>query len=409
MAPMEILIVGCSIAGPAFASFLLSSPLPNSERPRITVVERSAAPYKRGQNIDIRGVGVTMIRKLGIEAVIRASSTGEEGVQWVTPDNRVWASFGAGSDDKIHMPTSDIEIMRGRLAEILWKRNKDLSDQVKAEGGRGVEYVFGDTLDDLSQDGAKVHVRFAKSQMRRSFDLVVGADGLHSQTRKMAWGAEGEADRVKQLGLYGAFFSIPRADTDTMFRRCFHTAGRRVMMLRPDAQANRTTALLNLVNEKDSRFSDVGSNGREHVEGQKALIKEYFQDAGWESERIVREMMRSDDFYYNIAAQVKMQKWSKGRVVLLGDAAYCASHLSGMGTTLALFGAYNLAGALSRHQDDLTAALALYEQNMRPTVDRAQKLMPGIMRIMHPETAWGVWDMEIVVEYGLKELLEWKD
>ncbi|KAK3387321.1 oxidoreductase [Podospora didyma] len=443
MAPLNILIVGCSIAGPALATFLLLSTLPTSEKPRITILERSSALRTQGQNIDIRGVGVTMIRKLGLEAVIRASSTGEEGVRWVTKDNRVWASHPAGNDGELHTPTSGIEIMRGRLADICLKRSKALRDEVEQEGGTGIKYIFGDYLDELDQqeddDGMQqVHVRFAKSGDRRTYDVVIGADGLHSQTRKMAWGIEGETDRVKRLDMFGAFFSIPPEKTDTTWRRCFHTTGRRLIMLRPDVQSGRTTAFLSVVNAKDRRLAAVaadGSHGPDALAAQKALIKGYFHDAGWESERILREMTAAEDFYYEVVAQVKMDKWSKGRVVLVGDAAYCASPLSGMGATLALYGAYNLAGALTRHPQDPGAAFAEYEERMRAAVGEAQKLVPGQLRIMNPETAWGVWFVDALVrllvwsrllnllfklkgqkkesvhveEYGLRELPEWTE
>ncbi len=156
--------------------------------------------------MDIRGVGVNVIRMLGLEMAIRAATTGEEGVQWMTKDNVVWASFQAGADER--SPTSEIEIMRGCLADICWKRSKMLSEQVEKDGG-GIEYIFGDHLRELDQDGDKVHVRFARSGLQRTYDLVVGADGLQSQTRKLAWGGEGERDRLQRLGMYAAFFSIP--------------------------------------------------------------------------------------------------------------------------------------------------------------------------------------------------------
>ncbi|KAK3366252.1 oxidoreductase [Lasiosphaeria ovina] len=399
MAPLNILIVGCGIAGPTLATFLLLSPVPATEKPRITIVERSSAIRSQGQNIDIRGVGVAVIRKLGLEAAVRAATTGEEGVQWVTKENHVWASIPASGDAGFHSPTSDIEIMRGRLAEICWNRSKALSDDIQRKGGAGIDFIFGDHLSDLRQERAKVCVQFAKSGDSKTYDLVVGADGLHSETRKMVWGADGEEERVKQLGMYGAFFSIPPADTDTKWRRCFHTAGRRVMMLRPDNQSGRTTVFLNIVNEKDSRLHDAARNGHDGVEAQKGLIKEYFHDAGWESDRVLGEMMETKDFYYETVAQVKMETWSKEKVVLLGDAGYCPSPMSGMGTTLAMYGAYTLAGALVQHPQDISAALAKYEQTMRPSVDDAQRLMPGMLRLMNPETPWGVCMVDTVIKF----------
>jgi 2-polyprenyl-6-methoxyphenol hydroxylase-like FAD-dependent oxidoreductase len=214
MAPLEILIVGCSIAGPALATFLLLSPLPASQKPHITVLERSATLRTDGQNVDIRGSGVTLIRHLGLESAVRASTTGEEGVQLVNGDNTVWAQFAADRSGRYQTPTSDIEILRGRLSELLWRRSKGVSGEVERAGGKGVEYLFGDCLDEIQQVGDKVRVHFVKSGGHREFDAVVGADGLQSRTRSMVWGHDGEKGRVKRLGMYGAFFSMPSGETD---------------------------------------------------------------------------------------------------------------------------------------------------------------------------------------------------
>lgn len=322
MAPLNILIVGCSIAGPTLATFLLVSELPASQKPHITILERSPTVRKEGQNIDIRGSGITIMRRLGLETAIRASSTGEEGVQWVDEEDRVWIALAADKSGRQNTPTADVEILRGRLAQICYLRSKTISEEVKRDGGAGIEYIFGDYLDELEQDGSKVHVRFAKSQQRRSFDLVVGADGLQSSTRKMAWGSEGEQERIKGLGMYTGYFSMPRGETDTLWRRWFHTTRRRGVMLRPDEQNGRTTVSMYVVNDEDSRLMQAASRENKGVEMQKRLLEEYFCDAGWESKRILQEMMTADDFYYSLVGQVKMDSWSKGRVVLLGDAGY---------------------------------------------------------------------------------------
>lgn len=319
MAPLEILIVGCSIAGPALATFLLLSPLPASQKPHITILERSASLRTDGQNIDIRGSGVTLIRHLGLESAVRASTTGEEGVQLVDSDNIVWSQFAADKTGKYQTPTSDIEILRGRLSELLWKRSKGVSDEVVRDGGRGIEYLFGDYLDDVEQVGNKVNVHFAKSGQRRSFDIVVGADGLQSGTRSMIWGSDGEEERVRKLGMYAAFFSMPKGTTDSQWRRWFHAPGRRGIMIRPDEQRDKTTVFMHVINERDKRLPGLAGK-RDAVQAQKDIMAEYFHDAGWESERIIKEMMATKDFYYDMVGQVRMGKWSKGRVVLVGDA-----------------------------------------------------------------------------------------
>lgn len=400
--PLNILIVGCSIAGPALATFLLSPSSSSSRRrpPTVTILERAPSLRPHGQNVDVRGAGVTLVRKLGLETLVRAATTGEEGVQWVGPDHQVWASLAAGRSSPsvgdgngngsekrkggvaASTPTAEIEILRGRLAELLYKRCVGVSeDVVRAQGGRGgVEFLFGTTLDKIEQDGDGVTVHFAtttttpttttttptaagggdvppETPKPRRFDLVVGADGVQSATRKLIWGSGGDEEktRLHKLGFYGAFFSMPRGPTDSAWRRWYHAPGRRGVMVRPDAQRGRTTVFLGVMSEGDGRLADVcggGGGGREREKGekeekekggkgekgekeekkgrarsreeevraQKELMREYFQDAGWESERVVQGMMGTEDFYYDVVAQVKMEHFSKGRVVLLGDA-----------------------------------------------------------------------------------------
>ena len=203
-------------------------------------------------------------------------------------------------------------------------------------------------------------------------------------------------------------------------------------MVRPGEKPDQTTVFMYVNNDGDERLREATKKG---TDAQKEIMTEYFQDAGWESSRIIKQMNAADDFYYDMIAQVKMQKWSKGRVVLLGDAAYCASPISGMGTTLGLTGAYNLAGALTQHPNDPEAAFSQYEQAVRPTVEKAQKQPPGKMTMMAPETASGIWFLYMfmsfimwtrlptliikyagppandvpVEDFGFRELEDWKD
>ncbi|SPB48270.1 hypothetical protein CAN33_009790 [Aspergillus niger] len=403
MAPLNILIVGCGIAGPTLASFLLLADIPAAQKPRITILERESTrnAHLRGQNIDIRGAGVTIIRKLGLEAQIRASTTGEEGVRMVDERNRIWTENPADRTGTIQTGTSDIEILRGKLAELCWKNSQRISAAAERDGAAGIEYIFGDYLDDIQQQGNQVHVRFAKSKETKCFDLLVGADGMQSRTRKMVWGEEGEKDRLKRLGMFAGFFSIPREEHDDNWRRWFHAPGRRGIMLRPDGLGLRSTVLMYVVNDKDPRFVEVATNGNGGIQAQKALLEEYFEGAGWECERIIREMKATDDFYYDAVSQVKMDSWSKGRVVLLGDAGYCASPISGLGTTLAFSAAYKLAGYLQPYikgeSTDITEALALYNKEMRPIIEDAQQLAPGMPHLINPETASGIWTMRSLI------------
>jgi 2-polyprenyl-6-methoxyphenol hydroxylase-like FAD-dependent oxidoreductase len=320
MPPPSILIIGGGVAGNALASLLLLLPLPIPSLPHITVLERSSASCSYGQNIDVRGTGIEILRKLGVEDQVRAATTGEEGVKIVDEKNRVWAQMAADKTGRVQTGTSDVEVLRGRLTEILRKRAEVLSAQVKACGGEGIEFVNRDWLGSLEQDGDKVRVVFANSGEKKSYDLVVGADGLQSLTRRMVWGAEGEEDRTKRIGAYGGFFSMPKGETDSLWRRWYHAPGKLGIMVRPSDQPDRSTVFMIVVNDRDSRFRQVAKVGSRSVARQKELLGEYFQNAGWESERIVTEMNAADDFYYDVLAQIKMDGWSKGKVVLLGDA-----------------------------------------------------------------------------------------
>lgn len=437
MAPLEILVSGAGISGCALASFLLLSPLPATEKPHITIVERAPRMRAQGQNVDIRGAGLSVIRKLGLETAVRGSTTDELGARAVDKYNAIWGQFGADKTGRVQTGTSDIEILRGTLADLIYRRCKSVSDDVKREGGAGVDFIFGDSIGAVDQDGSKVHVRFSKRGEQRTYDYVIGADGLQSQTRKIVWGEEGEGERLKSLNTYGAFWSMPSASTDSLWRRWFRAPGRKSIMVRPSGDPAITTVFLNIYSEDDKRFPEVATFGHKGVQQQKALMRQLFQGEGWECERVLDEMDKTDDFYYDVIAQVHMpgKIWHKGRVALTGDAAYCASPFSGMGTTLALVGAYDLAGALSQHPAEPDRVFAQYEQHTGALVETAQKLVSGMPKIALPETAWGILFFHCIVwmmwrsglgyifamlkgppanavavgDYGFKELDDWKE
>ncbi|KAI5197315.1 hypothetical protein AUEXF2481DRAFT_71552 [Aureobasidium subglaciale EXF-2481] len=385
--PQSILIVGCGIAGPVLATLLLCStrsrPLPN-----ITIVERNPTALGSGQNIDLRGIGKHVVRLLGLQDEIKASTTGEEGVKVVDAKNRVWAQFAADKTGKVETGTSDVEILRGRLAEILLDNCKRKSKEVQDNGGKGIEFIFGDSIEALDQDQTdnKVHVYFAK-RGRRAFDIVVGADGLHSKTRRLAFGHQ-QDDCIKPLHIRGAFLSTAKLPGDGEWRSWFHAPGGVSVMLRPSGTKERSTVLVLMAD--DSGVFDKEMD----VAAQKQAVLKKLSGVGWQEERLKKAVQEADDFYFDITAQTKLDSWSKGRVVLLGDAGYCASPFSGMGTTLALAGAYHLAGSLMENEHE--AAFKEYEENMRPLVHKAQKLPPGMPHLIHPKTVWGVWLLRLL-------------
>lgn len=320
----HILIVGCGIAGPVLATLLLSSPGPVATLPQITILERNTASLGSGQNIDIRGIGKHVIEKLGLTQEMKRATTGEEGVKIVDATNRIWAQFAADKTGQVETGTSDVEILRGRLAEILLDQVKRVSKNIEARGGQGVKFIFGDSIESLNQDEDKVYARFVKAG-DRLYDLVVGADGLHSKTRKLAWRTEQEGC-LKPLRMYGAFFSTTKEETDGDWRSWHHASGGVSVMLRPSGTKEKSTVLV-LLADKDGFIASEMAGSERDESAQKKLVLKKLNNIIWQENRLKRAVEAADDFYFDTTAQIKLDRWSKGRVVLLGDAAYVISRV----------------------------------------------------------------------------------
>ncbi|KAK4504428.1 hypothetical protein PRZ48_005344 [Zasmidium cellare] len=392
MTSLRVLVVGNSVAGPAFASFLLLSSL--RSRVKLTVLERAPHVRPEGQNIDLRNVGLDAVRRLGLEESIRAHLTGEKGVRLVDENDSAVASIAASEPGQTQGPTADVEMLRGTLAQLLEAQLERLNRQNSEKGGSPVEFIYDDFVDQLHQQDDEVHITLAKSKAQRVFDIVVGADGLQSRTRRQAFGVEGESERLHKLSIYGGFFSMPRLESDTDWRRWFHAPGSRGIMMRPSDRPDRITVFMHKKTSnmtEDKLFSNAATGFRDAA-AQKSILVDCFSDIVWtQKDRVLSELKRSEDFYYDMVAQVKMDTWSIGRVVLIGDSAHCTSPLSGMGTSLALAGAYHLAGALAVYPDDLSTALDMYEKSQRPLVMPAQNLPPAIGLIFDTSTPFWVW------------------
>lgn len=357
--PRNVLITGASIAGPTLAWWL------SRAGHAVTVLERAPAFRTGGQNIDIRGAARTVIRRMGLEEAVRAHVTGEQGIAFVDEADRVCAEFGAQQFGG-NGPTAEIEILRGELARLLFEH-----------GRARVDYVFGDAIRAIDDRDDAVEVTLEHGGRRR-FDLVVAAEGIGSATRALVFR---DAAQRRPLDLYMGYFTIPRAASDTKVARWFNAPGGRSVFLRPDNTG--TTRVVLTILQKPTGYE------QQRPAQQKAFLKSRFADAGWETPRVLAGLDAAEDFYFEAIGQVKMARWSQGRVVLLGDAAWCASPISGLGTSLALVGAYVLAGELSRH-DDHAEAFAAYERIMRPYVTQAQDVPALGPRIAQPQTRAGI-------------------
>lgn len=386
--PLKILINGAGICGPALSIFLLHSNPAHS----ITVVERSPDLRSAGQQIDIRDQGIPLIRKLGLLDEIKKRTVSELGIAFVDQQGRQKALLSVNNTGKGRQAlTSEFEIMRGDLVNVLYEDSLKISKKAESAGtGGGVKYEFGKYATELTQDDDGVDVTFSDGRKDR-YDLVVGCDGQTSRTRRMVWGEESTKDFLKSLGAYIAFYNIPKEGEED-FGQVVHLPEYRVIFTRtgnqPVTQVNFAT-----MNISDEMRNSLGKT----VDEQKAIWRRLYDDCSWQRERLLNGLDKTDDFYMAHVAQIKMDSWSKGRVVLAGDAGYCPTLFTGQGTTASLLGSYVLAGELARHGDDITAGLASYDKVLRPYVDEMQKLFPGAPNILYPKTKWGIWGLQTVL------------
>uniref|UniRef100_UPI003F494069 FAD-dependent monooxygenase n=1 Tax=Nocardia suismassiliense TaxID=2077092 RepID=UPI003F494069 len=345
MSGTRVLVAGASIAGPALAHWL------RRWGAAVTVVERAPALRPGGQAVDARGVAKEVIRRMGLDAAVRAACTDTAGAYTVDADGTVLETHPAddhGGDGYI----AEIEILRGDLSQVLYDDTRD-----------EVEYLFGDRIAELTQDADGVDVVFAGGDHRR-FELVIGADGLHSATRAMVFGPHEQY--IRHLGHVLAFYSVPNEFEIDRWLIDYQESGRSAG-LRPVPDATQAMAMFSFpAGEFDVDYRDV--------EAQKRLLRERMAGFGWLTQDILAHLDDTPDFYLDQVAQVVMDRWSNGRVVLLGDAAFSSSPLSGAGTGLALVGAYLLAGELAAARWNPETGFAAYEKQMRSFVEANQEI-----------------------------------
>ena len=358
----EVLVSGAGVAGPAVAYWLREAGF------AVTVVERAPAPRTGGQAVDLRGAGRTVIDRMGLLERARRIGLDQRGIAWVDADGRATARMPVqafGGEGVI----SEIEILRGDLGRLLYEATRD-----------GVEYLFDDAVTGLAQDATGVDVTFERAAPRR-FALVVGADGLHSAVRGLAFGPESAC--LRPLGCYTAWFSAP-ADPDLDGWYLMHNApGGRVASVRPGRLPGTAKAGLSF------RADPVHYDHRD-LDAQRRLLGARFAGVGWKVPALLAAAGTAPDFTFDAMAQVRLDRWSTGRVVLLGDAGYCPTPLTGLGTSLALVGAYVLAGELAAAGGEHRRAFDRYERLLRPYVRAGQQLPPGGVRGYAPATRLGI-------------------
>lgn len=339
---LKILVVGAGIAGPAICYWLKRfgfSPV---------LIEKSAALRVGGQALDIRGVATHIAREMGIYDQICDMRTRIECGRFVDATGKVLheehgETFGFRQDD-------EVEILRGDLVEILMKSIADIPCQFN-------KYIINMQQSD---DGVSVTFNDAKVD---NYDIVIAADGIHSATRRMIF--DKSEYKLINLGSYLCTFTIPNY----------------LGLNHMDLECEANHKLVSINSDKDPNMARAGFMFRsQHVlkdirdaQEQKQFLYDTFRDFGWETQNILNRMPESDDFYFDSITQVKMHSWTKGRIALLGDAAYCPSPLSGQGNNLALVGAYILAGELKAAAGNYKQAYTSYNKLLHKFVEANQQ------------------------------------
>jgi 2-polyprenyl-6-methoxyphenol hydroxylase-like FAD-dependent oxidoreductase len=304
---------------------------------------------------------------MGIMPRIRAAAADITGMSFVDTANRSVARIDLRAIQR-KAGSTEVEIMRGDLAAILHDVTKD-----------DVEYVFGDSIRTLDQDGDGVTVTFEQGAPRR-FDLVVGADGTHSTVRQLAFGPESQF--LRYLGYYFAFADADPALGEEGWMTLYNLPGRAAGIYR---SGNHDGAKVNFMFH---RPEPIGYDHRD-VEQHKRLLSEAFADVSWLVPQLLAGALADPDCYFDALSQVHMPSWSSGRVVLAGDAAHCASPAAGAGAMLSLVGAYRLAGELAAAAGDHRVAFQRYEQGYRKTIERSQSNL--FIGMVAPRTRRAIW------------------
>ncbi|AXB46335.1 FAD-dependent monooxygenase [Amycolatopsis albispora] len=356
MSGKNVLISGASVAGPALAYWL------GHHGFHPTVVEIAPAPREGGYAVDFRGeVHLTVLERMGVLERIRTQQTGGTPIRFVDEHDR----------KLLELPVE----FAGGAVEI---RRSDLSAILREHSAHTTEYVYGDSISSLTDTGDGVHVTF-ESGTERTFDLVVGADGLHSNVRRLAFGPE---DRfVSHLGYYVAGWELPTpswlGDAAVGHNTPGKYASAAIDHLNP-AMAGSYVLFA----------SPELAYDRRDVEQQKRLIAEGLAGMGWRVPELLGTLPAAKELYFDSISRADVPSWSTGRIALLGDAA-CGATLGGMGTGTAMVAAYVLAGELARA--DHRTAFTRYERLLRDFATECQKGGDRTGKFLAPRSALGIW------------------
>ena len=370
----NILISGAGIAGPTLAYWLQR----HGFNP--TLVESATQLRSGGYVIDFWGTGYDVAERMGIVPRLKTLGYDVQEVLAVDSDGKRIAGF---SVDVVR------EAIEGRYTSIA---RGDLAQAIyQALEGR-VETLLGDRIRSLEQSANGVEVTFEHSPARR-FDLVIGADGLHSGVRELAFGPQQQYEKFLGYSV-AAFEAAGYRPRDEQVYVGYNQPGK--MIARFTLRDDRSMFMAVCASDGPAPRADGQANHEESDRAVRQFIHEQFDHAGWESREIMAAMDRSGDLYFDRVSQIRMDSWSKGRVALIGDAAACPSLLAGEGSALAMTEGYVLAGELATAGGDHGVAFDRFEQRLRKFIEGKQHDAANFAGAFAPRTAFGLFVRNLV-------------
>jgi 2-polyprenyl-6-methoxyphenol hydroxylase-like FAD-dependent oxidoreductase len=348
----SVLVSGAGIAGSTAAYWLARQGFV------VTVVERGPGLRSSGSPVDVRGAAVHIADRMGVLSALRDLDTGVHGLVFVNADGRAVSRVDMRA---LRADTGEVELSRADLASVLHDA-----------AAYDAEFLFGDSIIGLAQDGERVRASFEHAA-DRSFDLVVGADGVHSQVRALAFGTE--SDFVRHLGMYVATLPLPDLVGPDLV---LYNAPGKAVAIHPAGGRPGAAFMF--------RAPAVAHFDHRDVDQHKQLLYTAYSGLGWRVPELLERVRVADDLYFDAVSRVHVDDWSRGRVTLVGDAAGCVS-LFGDGSSSAMMGGYTLAQSLA---GDLAAGLRVYESRHRPRTDSKERGATTGARLLVPATTAGI-------------------
>lgn len=358
----NILISGAGIAGVAIAFWLKKFGF------NPTIVEVAPKLREGGYAIDFMGAGYNVAEKMGILPALEKADMDISKLVFVDKNDKEKGSMNYQKIRKL-MNNRALTLLRSNLAKVIYNSlDKD------------IQIIFGDTIHKIEQDEEKVIVTF-RSGLKSSFDLLIGADGLHSNVRNLIFGNEQQFE--KYYGYYTSSFTIENFSYEGRTFSMYNIPFKQVAVY--TYNENMTGTFFIFTSPEKLLYE------RHDIVKQKQILKDEFMNIGWKCPELLSKIDNTSDFYFDTVSQVKMENWARGRITLVGDACYCPSLLSGKGSTLAMVGAYILAGELKQANGNYKIAYEQYENIFKPFMDKKQKAAKAFAKSFVPKTDFGIW------------------